>query len=164
MDRKFGIHYIIVIQRPDVKVISGSIKGNMPTRIAFKTVTDTDSEVILDVPGAEKIKNKGRCLLKYLGELQEMQTLYIENDDVTKILKKAKKLKTHDEIEAEERQKKKQAEERNKAQQEELRKKAIEEELARKQAESAKAKADQVKENLINMFHQNNGNPYKKGV
>jgi S-DNA-T family DNA segregation ATPase FtsK/SpoIIIE len=94
MDRKTGILYIASMQRPDVKIISGSIKGSMSTRIAFKTVTDTDSEVILDVEGAEKIKNQGRCLMKYLGEMKEVQCLYIEPEDVRSILKKHKAFKT----------------------------------------------------------------------
>jgi len=87
MDRKTGIHYIIAMQRPDVKCIEGSIKANMPTRIAFKTVTDTDSEVILDVPGAEKLKNPGRFLAKYCGELTEVQSMYIPSENIMKFLK-----------------------------------------------------------------------------
>jgi hypothetical protein len=106
MDRKAGILYLASMQRPDVKIISGSIKGCMPTRIAFKVVTDTDSEVILDVDGAEKIKNKGRCLMKYLGELKEVQCLYIEPDDVRNILKKHKAYKSKEEFETEARQQK----------------------------------------------------------
>jgi S-DNA-T family DNA segregation ATPase FtsK/SpoIIIE len=164
MDRKVGQHYIISINRPDVSIIAGSIKANFPTRFAFRTCTEVDSMVILDTGGAEKLDTAGRFIAKYMGRLTEVQALYIDSKKIRNYLKQHKLTKSFDEAEAEERQKKKQAEERNKAQQEELRKKAIEEELVRKQAESAKAKADQVKENLINMFHQNNGNPYKKGV
>jgi hypothetical protein len=88
MDRKVGILYVASMQRPDVKIISGSIKGCMPTRLSFKVVTGKDSEVILDVEGAEKIKNRGRCVMKYLGEIKEVQCLYIEPEDVRTILKK----------------------------------------------------------------------------
>lgn len=100
MDRKVGIHYIASMQRPDVKCISGSIKANMPTRIAFKTVTGTDSEVILDVEGAERIKEQGRCLVKYCGDIKEMQALYLDNEDVRPILKKYRKYKSQEELEA----------------------------------------------------------------
>jgi S-DNA-T family DNA segregation ATPase FtsK/SpoIIIE len=79
MDRKVGIHYIVAMQRPDVKCISGSIKANMPTRIAFRVVTQIDSEVILDTKGAEDIKEQGRFIAKYCGELKEVQAMYIDN-------------------------------------------------------------------------------------
>jgi hypothetical protein len=104
MDRKCGLLYLASMQRPDVKIISGSIKGCMPTRFAFKVVTDTDSEVILNVAGAEQIKNKGRCLLKYNGEIKEVQCLYIEPDDVRAVLKKHKAHKTQEEVVAERRE------------------------------------------------------------
>jgi hypothetical protein len=98
MDRKLGILYVASMQRPDVKIISGSIKGCMPTRVAFKVCSDVDSEVILNVKGAEKIKTKGRCIMKYQGEIKEVQCLYIEPDDVRSILKKHKAFKTREEI------------------------------------------------------------------
>jgi hypothetical protein len=104
MDRKVGILYVASMQRPDVKIISGSIKGCMPTRFAFKVVTDVDSEVILNVAGAEQIKNKGRCLIKYNGEIKEVQCLYIEPDDVRSVLKKHKAFKTREEIDQERRE------------------------------------------------------------
>lgn len=88
MDRKVGIHYIAAMQRPDVKCISGSIKANMPTRIAGKTVTQVDSEVILDACGAEKLKIQGRFLIKYCGEIKEFQALFIEPAQIRKFLKK----------------------------------------------------------------------------
>ncbi len=108
MDRKVGILYVASMQRPDVKIISGSIKGSMPTRIAFKTVTSTDSEVILDVDGAEKIRNQGRCLMKYLGEFKEVQCLYIEPEDVKKVLKEHKAYKTKEDMRNERQEKIKQ--------------------------------------------------------
>lgn len=101
MDRKVGIHYIASLQRPDVKCISGSIKANMPTRIAFKTVTDTDSEVILDQPGAEKLKNQGRFLIKYCGKLTEVQGLYADTKQIRKILKHYNAYKSSEELEKE---------------------------------------------------------------
>jgi hypothetical protein len=98
LDRKAGLLYVASMQRPDVKIISGSIKGCMPTRFAYKVVTDTDSEVILNSAGAEQIKNKGRCLLKYNGEIKEIQCLYIEPDDVRTVLIKYKVYKSKEEI------------------------------------------------------------------
>lgn len=105
MDRKVGIHYITAMQRPDVKCIAGSIKANMPCRIAFKTITDTDSEVILDQKGAERLKQQGRFLIKYCGELTEVQALYVEPDKIGKILKQYNVLKTKKDIEIEKKQK-----------------------------------------------------------
>lgn len=101
MDRKVGIHYIVSMQRPDVKCISGSIKANMPTRIAFKTVSQVDSEVILDHKGAEELKHAGRFLIKYCGEIKEAQALFIDSSKVMKILKQHKAYKTAAEIRAE---------------------------------------------------------------
>ena len=100
MDRKVGIHYIVSMQRPDVKCISGSIKANMPTRIAFKTVSQVDSEVILDQKGAEDLKHAGRFLVKYCGEIKEVQALFIESNKVMKLLKQYKAYKTPEEIKA----------------------------------------------------------------
>jgi S-DNA-T family DNA segregation ATPase FtsK/SpoIIIE len=104
MDRKVGIHYIVAMQRPDVKCISGSIKANMPTRAAFKTFSQVDSEVILDQGGAENIKEQGRFLIKYCGEFKEVQALYIDNEQVRSVLKKCKAYKTREEIAAERRE------------------------------------------------------------
>ena len=100
MDRKVGIHYIVSMQRPDVKCISGSIKANMPTRIAFKTVSQVDSEVILDQKGAEDLKQPGRFLAKYCGEIKEAHALYIEPNKVMKLLKQHNAFKTPEEIRA----------------------------------------------------------------
>jgi len=104
MDRKTGIHYIIAMQRPDVTCIQGSIKANMPCRIAFRTVTQVDSEVILDLPGAEKIKQQGRCLVKYGGEVKEMQSLYIDNEQVRGVLRRNRCFKTTAELQQERRE------------------------------------------------------------
>jgi len=105
MDRKVGIHYIISMQRPDVKCISGSIKANMPTRIAFKTVSQVDSEVILDQKGAEDLKQPGRFLAKYCGEIKEAHALYIEPNKVMKLLKQHNAFKTPEEIKTEKQEK-----------------------------------------------------------
>lgn len=103
-DAKAGISYIASMQRPDVTVITGSTKANMPTRIAFKVVSEVDSKVILDQSGAERIKEKGRFLIKYCGEVTEVQALYMEPSKIRKLLTQHKAYKTKEDIEQEKRE------------------------------------------------------------
>ena len=76
--RASGIHLIVATQRPSVDVVTGLLKANFPTRIAFMTSTKTDSQVILDQPGAEKLVGNGDSLLMNPREkgLVRLQGLY----------------------------------------------------------------------------------------
>lgn len=136
MDRKAGIHYIIVLHRCSVDMLSGSIKNNMPTRISYRTASKTDSKVILDEEGAEKLKCQGRCLVMNYDGLKEVQSLYIDPKDVMKFLKQNKGYKTIEETQLE---------------------KNIVKQKEQAEKDEAKAARDKIKSN----FHQNHISPYK---
>lgn len=80
--RAVGIHMIISTQRPDTKIVTGNIKANFPTRIAFRTTTGTDSRVILDKTGAERLTGKGDMLFFSGGDFVRVQCAYMSTDDV----------------------------------------------------------------------------------
>lgn len=81
--RAVGIHMIISTQRPDTKIVTGSIKANFPTRIAFRTTTGTDSRVILDRMGAERLTGKGDMLFFEGGDCIRVQCAYTSTEEVT---------------------------------------------------------------------------------
>ncbi len=86
--RAVGIHLILATQRPSVDVITGIIKANFPTRIAFQVASKIDSRTILDTIGAEKLLGKGDMLLS-LGNkpgLMRIQGAYISEEEVEKII------------------------------------------------------------------------------
>lgn len=76
--RAAGIHLILTTQRPSVKIVAGDIKANFPTRVAFRTATEIDSHVILDMPGAEKLLGKGDMLLKTHDDVVRLQGYLVE--------------------------------------------------------------------------------------
>lgn len=80
--RAVGIHMIISTQRPDTKIVTGNIKANFPTRIAFRTTTGTDSRVILDRIGAERLTGRGDMLFFAGADTVRCQCAYISTDEV----------------------------------------------------------------------------------
>ena len=84
--RAAGIHIIIATQRPSDDVITGLIKANFPTRIAFRVSTRTDSITILNSPGAEHLNGKGDMLYSVGKEMERMQCAYITLDEISKIV------------------------------------------------------------------------------
>jgi S-DNA-T family DNA segregation ATPase FtsK/SpoIIIE len=89
MSRAVGIHLILSTQRPEVNVITGLIKANVPSRIALRVPTGIDSRTILDTTGAEKLLGQGDMLAVVGGDSQaeRLQSAYITEDEVKNVVK-----------------------------------------------------------------------------
>lgn len=93
MARAAGIHLVIATQRPSVDVITGVIKANIPSRLAFSVSSGVDSRTILDMNGAEKLLGKGDMLFYPVGESKpiRIQGAYISDKEVENIVNTIKK-------------------------------------------------------------------------
>ena len=84
--RAVGIHLIIATQRPSVNIITGTIKANFPSRIAFKVSSKIDSRTILDTGGAEQLIGKGDMLISHHGEVTRLQCAFVDTPEVEQIV------------------------------------------------------------------------------
>ena len=83
--RAVGIHMVIATQRPSINIITGVIKANFPTRIAFKVASMIDSRTILDTPGANQLIGKGDMLVSTGSAMTRVQCAFVDTPEVERI-------------------------------------------------------------------------------
>ena len=93
MARATGIHLVVATQRPSVDVITGLIKANIPSRVAFAVATQIDSRVILDSSGAEKLLGRGDMLYNPIGAMKptRVQGCFLTDKETERVLEFIKK-------------------------------------------------------------------------
>ncbi|MCL2094031.1 MAG: DNA translocase FtsK [Treponema sp.] len=103
MSRAVGVHLVLATQRPSIDVITGLIKANIPSRIAFMVAGRMNSQIIIDTPGAEKLLGKGDML--YAGAVDpfpvRMQGAFVSEDEVERVVDYVKSLGEPDYIDEE---------------------------------------------------------------
>lgn len=96
MSRAVGIHLLLATQRPSVNVITGTIKANIPTRIALNVASQIDSRTIIDQMGAEKLLGQGDMLFSSEGSrLIRIQSAYISGEEIKKVVSYLKDQSDH---------------------------------------------------------------------
>ncbi len=83
--RAVGIHLLLATQRPSADILKGAIKANIPTRFAFRVPSSTDSSVVLDMTGAEKLLGKGDMLFSENGMAKRLQGAYLSPEEIESI-------------------------------------------------------------------------------
>lgn len=83
--RAIGIHLIIATQRPSVNIITGTIKANFPSRIAFRVSSKVDSRTILDTAGADQLIGRGDMLLSSGSDLLRLQCAFVDTPEVERL-------------------------------------------------------------------------------
>ncbi|NOT37331.1 MAG: DNA translocase FtsK [Saprospiraceae bacterium] len=93
--RAVGIHLIIATQRPSVKIITGLIKANFPSRMAFKVTSNIDSRTILDAGGAERLIGRGDMLYSVGSDVIRLQCPFVDTPEVERVIKTISKQRSY---------------------------------------------------------------------